>query len=51
MLIRRQSWASLGRAIFPSLAGNAAALTVIVGMISAVGSVIVPFLTKGGDGS
>jgi len=38
----------LRSAIFRSLAGNAAALTVIVGAISAFGSVVVPFLNKGG---
>ena len=50
MLVQRRSWGTLRSAIFRSLAGNAAALTVIVGAISAFGSVVVPFLNKGGGG-
>jgi len=47
MLVRRSSWGSLGRAIFRSLAGNAAALTVIVGFLGLGASFITPFLNKG----
>ncbi len=48
MLVRRSSWGTLRSAIFRSLAGNTAALTLIFGAVSAFGSAVVPFLTKGG---
>lgn len=47
MLVRRQSWARLASNIFRSIAGNAAALTVIVGLLSAAATLVTPFITKG----
>jgi len=47
MLIQRQSWARLGSNIFRSISGNAAALTVIVGMLSVVATLVGPVLGGG----
>lgn len=46
MLARRQSWAQLGQTVFRSIAGNAAALTVLVGLLSVAASLLTPFITK-----
>ena len=39
MLFKRQSWAQLGSTVFRGIAGNAAALTVLVSMVSALAAV------------
>lgn len=46
LLVRRSSWGRLAGNIFRSIAGNAAALTVVVGLLSVVASLVTPFITK-----
>ncbi len=40
MMIRRHSWAQLGRGVFRRISGNAAALSAIAGSVSAVAAVV-----------
>lgn len=47
MLVRKQSWARLGSKMFRSIAGNAATLTALAGMVSVIAALAVPFITKG----
>lgn len=46
MIMQRQSWARLTGNVFRSLSGNSAALTVIIGMVSAATAIIMPLVTK-----
>jgi hypothetical protein len=46
MLFRRQSWAQAANVIFRSISGNAAALGVLVAMVSAAAAVVEIFLKK-----
>jgi len=44
MLVQRQSWAQWARSTFRSIGGNAAALGVIIGMVSAVAAIVMPIV-------
>lgn len=44
MLVQRQSWAQWARSTFRSIGGNAAALGVLVGMVSAAAAIAMPII-------
>jgi hypothetical protein len=46
VLFRRQPWSRLGNKVFRSIAGNSAALTVVVGLLSLAATLVVPYLGK-----